>query len=1022
MGLAVNKHFYERTIKMKKITIKALLLILTLTVLIASAVTVSFAVETSEADDPLRIAGCNLSFENEVFVMYAIKSDDPNVRLLVWEEAQGEYIAGTEKARLTPQSEKLTDNGTQYTVFKYTGLAAKQMTDDIYVRAYIPGEDGNAQYGDVHKYSILQYAYNKLGKTGTASTNPKLIKMLNAMLEYGAAAQEYHNYKLDRLANAQYAQVTLTNGRLPDGFNKGLYKVGSTVTITAPETDEDGAGFVEWVDENGNSVADTATAEITVGENNTTITAYYYSTGLAFTLSSDKTHYIVSGIGTETETERIYIPPTHEGMPVMQIGQSAFEGCTSFKYMIIPDSVKYIIKYAFYNCTGLESVEIPSSVTSIGNGVFFGCSGLQEVHISDISAWCNIDFSSEGPLVYAKKLYLNANLITELIVPDGVTSIGDFAFAGYAELESIEIPSSVTNIGYSAFKDCIGITSVKFGENSLLTSIGACAFAGCIGLTNIIIPSNLTSIGGNAFKDCTGLTQIEIPNSVTSIGSYAFIGCKEVENITVASENTVYHSNGNCLIETESRTLISGCKNSIIPTDGSVTSIWNHTFDSCTGLTNIEIPSSVTNIKYGAFLGCTGLTIVTFGEDSELENIGGSAFSGCTGLTSITIPDSVTTIGNTAFSGCTGITSIVIPDGVTRIGERVFYNCTELTSITIPNSVTSIDYDAFSYCTGLRDVYISDIAAWCSILFSGGSQGNPLYHAKYLYLNGSLITDLIIPEGVTRIHDYAFHNQSSITSVTIPSSVTSIGGYAFKGCTGLQDVHISNITSWCNIALYGWDSNPLQHANNLYLSGSLITDLIIPEGVTRIPDFAFRNQSSITSVTIPSGVTSIGDHAFSGCSGLTDIEIPSSITSIEVSVFEDCTGLREVHISDIAAWCSIIFNNITANPLYYANLYLNELLITELIIPEGVTRIHAYAFCNQSSITSVTIPSSVTSIGYRAFYGCSELTSVIFENTDGWWVSTSSVATSGKNVDVTNTTQNATYLKSTYTYYYWKRS
>ena len=317
-------------------------------------------------------------------------------------------------------------------------------------------------------------------------------------------------------------------------------------------------------------------------------------------------------IGCDTNVTSVNLRTDTKG-----IGNHAFSRCMDLTSIVIPDSVTHIGYSSFLGCSNLTSIVIPDSVIDIDERAFEECFGIIE---------------EENGVYYVDKWAIDCN--EEVISVDLRTDtkgIANYTFSECRYLANIIIPNSVTRIGRRAFFVCTGLESIILPEGVI--SIGSYAFCSCLSLTSIVIPDSITSIGSYAFKSCGNLMSIEIPHSVTSIGMAAFKGCISLTSITVDAENPIYHSDGNCLIETATKTMIGGSENSVIPTDGSVT------------------------------------------------RIGDYAFSICCNPTSIVIPDGVTSIGNYAFSDCSNLIGIVIPSSVTSIGCSVFYNCIELMSI-----------------------------------------------------------------------------------------------------------------------------------------------------------------------------------------------------------------------------------------------------------------------------------------------------------------------------------------------------
>lgn len=604
------------------------------------------------------------------------------------------------------------------------------------------------------------------------------------------------------------------------------------------------------------------------------------SEGLEYELNDDDVSYSVIGIGTCADTD-IVIPSTYEGLPVTRLKSKV-------EYYEEKGNITSITTGPFQNNTNITSVYIPNNITTIDSNAFYGCTSLTGVYITDIAKWCSINFGAienayncANPLFYAKNLYLNENLITELVIPNGVISIKDYAFHGCNFL-SISIPNSVNTIGKHTFTDCNGLMDIYVNtpEDFVKGAFWGAPFAEVH--WNSTGPED-EPIEPETPDEPSGTLDLEFELNEDG-ASYSVIGigtCTDADIIIPA----IYE--GLPVTQLKAQTEWVEIKGEMIKT-------YKGTFEDNTSLSSIYIPSSVTNIDIRTFSGCTGLTSVTMGDG--VTNIGDSAFFNCTRLTSIVLSKNLRSIGDHVFQYCTNLRDITIPERVACIGEYAFYGCDNLSSINIPYNLRRVDSYAFNR---ISDVHITNITRWCSIDFSNSSS-NPLN--KNLYLNGNLLSDLVIPDTVTEIKDYAFRNCECLKSITIPDSVTSIGYDAFYGCILRGVYYDGDIASWCNISFSNMGANPVDctGGDQFYIKKletneyELLTNFVIPDSVTEIKDYAFYRFHCLKSVTIPNSVTSIGDEAFLLCIRLANIVIPESVTQLGYWAFAECMALTDI--------------------------------------------------------------------------------------------------------------------------------
>ena len=475
------------------------------------------------------------------------------------------------------------------------------------------------------------------------------------------------------------------------------------------------------------------------------------------------------------------------GNSVTSIGNSAFSGCENLTSVVIGDSVKSIGDYAFSDCSGLTCITIPNSVTSIDRDAFSSCKNLKKaINYSNLTlkrGWydgcvyvpadkiINVPNGSiEGDFIWRKidgvntlscymgnatELTLPADYkgenyaigeesfsgdgLTSIIIPNSVTSIGDYAFSGCENLTSVVIGNSVKSIGDAAFSYCQKLTSVVIGDS--VKSIGDNAFNSCIDLTSVEIPNGVTHIGDNAFRGCSDLTSITIPNSVKSIGKDAFYNCSDLKK-AINYSNLILGRGWGYDVNVPADKIINAPNGSI---EGDF--LWSEAY----GVNTLA-----------CYLGNTPELTLPADYKGESYVIGEGAFKDCSTLTSITIPNSVTSIGNSAFNGCTSLKSVRFEDGESSLS--LGYND---------------EYHGLFYYCPLKTLYLGRNLSYDSGLSYGYS---PFYNKR--------LTSVTIGNSVTRIGNYAFY-YCSLANIEIPNSVTSIGDYAFSDCP-LANIEIPN--------------------------------------------------------------------------------------------------------------------------------------------------------------------------------------------------------------------------------------
>lgn len=624
--------------------------------------------------------------------------------------------------------------------------------------------------------------------------------------------------------------------------------------------------------------------------------------------------------------------------------------------VIIHDSVKTIgfdvavedSKDGLYG-DAITEIVLPNGLEKIERDVF-----SQTGYYKTESNWKN------GVLYIGKYLIRSKDTAWgNFAVKEGTLLIADNAFNGCYGITELRVPDSVKHIGDDAFNAFLNLKALYLGNS--IETIGDYAFYSCISLDSVTLPDSVRKIGRYAFGHCESLKCVNIPRNVEDVSYASFLGCSKLETITVDAENPVYEAKKNCVIEKETKTLIFGCNNSQIPSDGSVTNIGEHAFDECDSITSAVIPDGVVFIGGEAFARCDRLEEIVI--PASVTDIQSKAFYYCRALSSITVDPQnpvyeskdnclIDKESKTIILGCK---SSKIPDdgSVTAIGVEAFSNCVGLVTITIPSSITEIGSFAFSNCYKLVEVInLSSLDITVGNITNGHNFVKEVHsgESKIVNVDGYLFytldnvnrligyvgseTELVLPDSYNgedyTIYRYAFAFCNSIVSVTIPQCVTGIGENAFYECLGLERI-------------------------------------VINEGVTEIQSKAFGNCTALTTITILNSEVSVDTDAFYGCDHIINVNAPVGVIQnlkykplLKTVVV---TGGSRISDSEFAGCTNL----------------------TDIVISDGVTQIGNEAFRVCVSLTNVVIPNSILSIGARAFLNCDSLTEINFTGTEEQW-------------------------------------
>lgn len=726
----------------------------------------------------------------------------------------------------------------------------------------------------------------------------------------------------------------------------------------------------------------------------------YYVCGFIFNRLERKELFFINNY---TEWEKVKIPFSCIGF-----FENPFEH-TPVKEIIIPNSIKKLIKKNFANTKSLEKIKLPKRIKQIPEGTFEGCESLNAIFISNDKNVFQDDvilgeraFSNcysleciklpNGTIDIKNQTFLNCKSLTKVDLNDGLKVIGVSAFEGCESLVTLSLPTSVRQIKYAAFKDCASLEQIDGLENT-----------------------SIADIRGETFRGCTSLNRIVLPKSLKSVGAYAFFDCMKLGNVNLFGTNTSY--------------------------------IGISAFQNCYMLQECTLPRKVIKIKKFTFKHCSLLQKIRISPD--LEEIGTSAFFGCNMLEDIDLQrkQKLWLLGNDAFYGCHKIKEMVLPEGIRKLTRGLFRGCATLKSVKMSADIRTIPADCFKDCKSLEKVeLVSEISS-----VGAGAFRNCFALKDFSFLENVKYIEAAAFRGCTSVEKAAFNCINEVPASLFMGckrlttvdfhQVNQVDNYAFYGCTELANVHIANIKTRIGDGAF-WNCNKLKEVvfsetmfdilPSAFRNCTSIERIVFPNGIQKIYAASFRNATNMRFISLPSTTKEIHKSAFKDCTLLEEVNIESEQILIESSSFEGCAELRYLDFAgnieaQQSAFCGtpieealleddrITWVEKTERQQYHVEsktsdardisatsalrlflysmqdgeIHLDKYIGKDTIInvPDRINgnvvgHIAESCFEDRPTITEINLPSSIKTIGNNAFAGCRGLSKItLSENT-----------------------------------------